>query len=378
MDKFYIVHGLNEFSTAPYGVLTYKDGKVELDEVKAYNRARRMLNAGCNMFRRLRTCPVEWGAPVRFDWTDEGYFKLLRRYCEILHQPHQLAAHPGPGAIVRIALFDGCSERWMYDSPALARSLMQRFFFEFKGMDYVRFDVGNEMNDARAEKFVREVVFPEFQKAGLRPFSYGAIYSQKDNAQEHEKQQAELFWDAPTMLSIVRQVHNVRDDESETLLEALDYFIDKKNGIDVELSVDGVFDGASEEDFAISGNGRVQRRPSLAQLRAAMMLLFKRMPHPLNQDGSPKYGMEWISKAVNRDDLAAAAIAEISRAYKIKFNSWPGNYDKYPQDWQAPADPEKPAPVEPVKPKGDNTRVWIGSICIVIALVLLALAIIGG
>lgn len=52
-DKILIIYGLGNFDTSPSGVLEVKDGKVVLNKVKAFNRARIMMNCGCNMFRIL-------------------------------------------------------------------------------------------------------------------------------------------------------------------------------------------------------------------------------------------------------------------------------------------------------------------------------------
>lgn len=369
MDKFYIIHGLNEFNAAPYGVLICKDGKFTLDVEKAFNRQRRMLNAGCNQVRRLRTCPVEWGAPVKFDYTHPDYFPLLKQYLAICHQPTQLATAPGPGALCIIDPLDGCSEKV---SDAEARAILRKFFAEFAGVSYVEFSAGNEMNGQDNERFMRQVVFPEFKAAGRIPWGYGAIYSTGDNYLEKEKQQAEAIWDEPTMLVPFRRVHSVRDSKSGTLVETVAYWSDKKNKIKVEWSCDGVFDGDSTEDFAVNSKDKVQRRPSIAQVSDALRYIFDRMPVPTLGDGTPKYAYEWISKAINRDDLAAKAIVAVSAEYKCKFGAWPANYGKYTLDYVAPVQPEEPVEPAPVVPEKKTKH--LGIIVIVAAVVLALLA----
>ena len=85
-DKTLILYSpLADFSTAPWGVLKVVDGKVVLDKVKAFNRARRMLNAGANMFRILRR--GVWETAMPFDYDVPGYWDALREYLGILWRP---------------------------------------------------------------------------------------------------------------------------------------------------------------------------------------------------------------------------------------------------------------------------------------------------
>lgn len=391
-DKFYIIHGLNEFNAAPYGILRLVDGKVELDEPKAFNRSRRMLDAGCNLFRRLRTCPVEWGAPVKFDWEDEGYFPLLRRYCEIMHNPVQaVAAKPAgrvvkfvkaalgitpPGAGVWLELFDGCSEDWMLDPKnyAKARALIRRFFAELGDLPFVYFGVGNEMNQEAARAFVRDVVYPEFKAAGRVPFSYGGHYTPDGRSLEWQKSEAEVAWHSEdVMLQIFRQVHSIRDGLSRNLQAILTYWVDRKNRIKVVFSVDGVFDGAHPEDFAVNSKGKVHRRPSMTQLHDALRTLFSRMPYPTLAGGGIKYGFEWISKVVNRDDITAQAIAVIAAEVERKYGAKPANFGRYPDDWKEPAPTPEPTPTpEPELPQRSAWWPWVVG---AVGLVLLAIVV---
>lgn len=353
-DKVLISYApMADFSTAPWGVLQVIDGKVTLNKPKAFNRARRMLNAGANMFRVLRR--GVWSTEVPFDWEDAGYFDRLREYVGILHQPYQNGG-TGSGAIVQVEVFDGCSETWMYDQANYekARRLMRAMFANLGDLPYVRFGVGNEMNQAESVAFVREVAYPEFKAAGLKPISLGAMYSRNEDVLEKQKAEASLAWDDETSFAIYRPVHGVRDKGSVFLTDTIDYWVINGNPLAVFWSADGVFDGANECDYY--GN---QRRPSPAEFKSAVKYALDLAPSFYLADKQVKYGFEYLPKAVNKDDCSARGVAAISDAYFDKWKKRPENWEKYPEDWKEPEPPTPPDPPTPPSPPRCKCAYWL-------------------
>jgi hypothetical protein len=358
---------MSAFSTAEWGVLFLKDGKVTLNVEKAFNQARRVLDAGANYFRILRR--GAWGLPAggAFDWDTPGYFDIFRQYLEILHQPRQ-GAGLGVGADVLLELFD------LYDDPAkrlyeqanwgIARAMMRRMFSELGHLPWLKFGVGNELNHDFRD-FVLKVVFDEFKEAGKMPFSYGATYSSKDDWLEKEKALAAIAWKGglpdftlgdAVAEHIYRQVHGVKDQLSPNLVEAAGYWV--THPLCVIFGVDGVFDGASDCDWALSATGKIQRRPSPAQWGKAVgyVLNYKKAngeypAYALTKGpykGQVKFGFEYLPKAINADECSAKGVLAISQEYHTKWGTWPENYGKYTDDWVEPIPPgPEPVPPEP-------------------------------
>ena len=351
-DRILILQsGLADYSASPWGVLRVVNGIVVLDKAKAYNRARRALNAGTNYFRILRH--ADWAVlpGQEFDLEDPGYFPTLRDYLAILHQPCQ-GTPTGQGARIVLELFDNCSEKWMYD-PAnypKARNLCQIFFAQLADLDFVDFGAGNELNRSESTALFRDVIIPEFDKVGKLPFSYGPSYSFKDGPElivDH-KQEASKKWGDDISFAIYKQVHGVRDSNSESLIQAVVWWA--RHRMCTFFSVDGVKNGASLCDFY-----QDQVRPSPAQWLSAVKYVLDYVSAGLKpkftlSTGQPKFAFEFISKVWNNDACGALPIIAVSELYKAKFGEWPENYGKYPDDWVEPPPPEPPEPPEPEPP----------------------------
>ena len=351
MDRIRIIYApLADYSTARWGVLKVVDGKVTLDKVKAFNRARRMLNVGANTFRVLRR--GVWETQVPFDFEDDGYWPMFREWLTILHQPYQKQG-AGVGAEVWVDIFDGCSETWMYDDHARARKLIRLMFFHLGDLSWVKFRTGNEMNQAQAVDFVKDVAYPEFKSHGRFPANYGACYSDKEDRLEAQKGFADRLWDTETTKVIFRDVHGVKDENSKGLQETFRMWAKKGNPIRVIWSVDGVFDGANPCDWTIT-NGKVRRRPSVDEWKSAVRFILdnaRRMEIPNPIDTKLKYGFEYLPKAVNHDECSSHGVNAISNESLNKFGYLPENYGKYQKDWtDVPIPPEPPVPPEPPTP----------------------------
>jgi len=347
-DKIQIIYSpLADFSTAPWGVLKVVDRKVVLDKVKAFNRARRMLNAGANMFRILR-CGV-WETTLFYDHDVPGYWDTLRKYIGILHQPYQTPGL-GKGVDIIVEFFDGCSEYWMYDDYPKARKFMQTMFGELAYLPHVKFGVGNELNKPESVDFVEKVVYPEFKRAKIMPLSYGATYKRTDPPSagllEKQKARADQAWQMETSKIIYRAVHGVMDAKSENLLDTFEFWAKKAHPIRIIWSVDGVFDGLSDCDWT-TVRGKIQRRPGVEQWRSAIRFILNNAKQLTLSGGVVKYGFEYLPKAVNKDTCSARGIETISEEYIRKFGKWPENWDKYPDDWIEPQPPTPPAPTPP-------------------------------
>ncbi len=383
-DRIFIISGLGNFDTSPSGVLKVVGGRVILDRVKAFNRARRFLNSGVNMFRILRR--GIWSTALPFDWEDEGYWPLLREYVAILHQPYQegsgLGIGPGSGADILVEIFDGCSESWMYNPHQypVAETLIRQMFENLGGLSYVRFGVGNECGGAEARAWVRDCVYPEFKRNGRVPFSYGASYVRQNppgspGPLEWQKYEAEAAWDEPAALSIYRQVHGVKDKDSKNLTDTVGFWAAQGNPICVLWSVDGVWDGLNPCDFTIY-NGMTQTRPSVEQLKSAMKYWLDIAWRFTLPSGQVKYGFEHIPKAVNNDLCTALSFEAISECYADKFDAMPDNHGGYPDDWVEPEPPEPPIPPEtpvPLHPWLKDNWGWVAVAVIVAALMLVLL-----
>jgi len=344
-DKILIFHSpLCDFSTSPWGVLKVVDGQVKLDSVKAFNRARRMLDSGVNMFRILRH--AGWSVVKEFDWKDTDYFPVLREYLITLHNPCQ-GASVGQGARVVIELFDNCSEQWMYDKANYdeARSLIRAFFAQLADLDFVDFGAGNEMNKDASTALFRDVIIPEFDKVEKFPFSYGPSYSFNkgpDLIVDH-KQEASKKWGDAASFAIFKQVHGIKDKDTDSLIQSVEWWVN--HPMATFWSVDGVKDGASSCDFY-----QDQVRPSPAQWASAVKYALDYAKKFTLPTGQPKFAFEFISKVWNNDVCSATATEAVSQVYKTKFEQWPYNWGKYPNDWVEPDPPEPPIPPIPPEP----------------------------
>ena len=341
-----------DFSTAEWGVLHLVDDKIKFNKPKAFNRSRRVLTCGVNTQGILRRGVWELakysnGKEATFDWEDKGYFDLLREYAAILHQPYQKTG-AGKGADVVIDIFDGCSESWMYSDPAKAKKLMQTFFGELAYLSYVKFSF-NELNkDPQALNFVKEVAYPEFKRAKIMPFTYGASANPDSRLLENQKGQADRIWQMETTRIIWRAVHGVLDEKSEGFVYAFINWAREHHLIRVILSVDGVFTGDSKCDWIKKG-AKIHRRPSPEQFRRAIRLWFDNVRDLYLPGGEPLYAFEYLPKAVDNDLCSMAALEVIAEEYIRKFGKWPENWDKYPDDWVEPTPPTPPIP-PPIPP----------------------------
>jgi hypothetical protein len=357
-DKILIFQSpLADFSTSPWGILKVVDGKVTLDVTKAFNRARLMLNSGANMFRILRR--GVWSTIVPFDWEDAGYWHNFRDYLTILHMPVQGTWTLG-GADVLVEIFDGCSEeknaaglQWQYENYPKARQLIQAMFSHLGDLPWVKFGVGNEMNKAESIEFVEKVVYPEFKAASRKPFSYGAVYSDKpgDDWLEKQKGKASLAWNSDDVsFEIFKQVHGVCDKASKNLTDTVSYWVRGSSKHRTIWSVDGVFDGKSDCDYYEDENGKRKTRPSPAQWRSAVKYVLDYALKFETPAGLPRFGFEYLPKAVNKDECSAKGVKAISEEYHTKWGTWPENWGKYPDDYVEPEPPKPPEPEPPIPP----------------------------
>jgi len=335
-EKIWIAYSpLSDFSTSPWGVLKVADGKVVLDHDKAFNRSRLMLNAGANIFRILRR--GIWETMQAFDFEDEGYFPMLREYVLCVTDPDQYGTSAGVGAVVWIDIFDGCSETWMYD-PAnweRARMLMRGLIANLRDLPVV-FGIGNEMNHPDSIPLIRDVMIPEFQAAGLKPFSLGASYSTADDWLEKQKPLIGLAWGDDQENRTYRCVHGVRDASSQTLIDTVGYWMPSNNPISIFWSVDGVWDGDSPCDRETTPTGIVHARPSPGQIKGAMRYWMGHAQSFAIAGTHPKFGFEYLPKARNADKCAAMGVRAIADVYSERFGEYPANFGKYPDDWIPP------------------------------------------
>lgn len=347
MDKILIAYSpLADFSTAPWGILRVIDGKVTLDATKAFNRARRMLNAGANMFRILRQ--GVWEVARLYDQDDADYWDTLREYLAILHQPYQDQGL-GKGATVIIDPFDGGSDKWIYRDHKKARKLLDSMFDKLGDLPYVEFTCGNEMNQAGTYELHEKVIYPAFKDAGRMPFAYGPGSNSTNKLLEQVKGLADRVWQTETTKIVYRAVHGVKDKDSESLLWAYHNWAEKAHPIRVIWSVDGAFKGASDCDWT-TVNGKIQRRPSEEQWHSAIRFILDHAKTLSLSGGAVKYGFEYLPKAVNKDTCSARGVLTISEEYIRKWGKWPENYDKYPDDYVEPHPPTPSTPPIPPTP----------------------------
>ena len=334
------------FSLAKWGVLWRINGKIDLNRIKAFNQARALLNAGCNLQRVLRR--GIWGISKsdEFDWESPGYWLLFREWLMILHQPYQNSG-PGKGADVLVEIFDGCSESWMYSDHVRAKRLILALFSNVGDLPWVKFGVGNELNAKPSVDFVGDVVYPVFKDAGRVPFSFGGTYSRKHDWLELQKKKAGALWGDEPVKYIYRQVHGIKDEHSENLLDAMIYYLEKRHGLCCILGCDGVKDGASECDD--DGDGE-KRRPSIVQIRASTRYILEGTIDFDLPGGHRKLGLEYVPTGINADSCFAEAVRAFSMEYKAKFGTWPENYGKYADDWIEPTPPTPPEPPPPGPP----------------------------
>jgi len=301
-----------------------------------------------------------WLTQVPFDWADPGYWATFRDYLTILTMPLQGTWTLG-GADVLVEIFDGCSEeknaaglQWQYENYPKARQLIQAMFSHLGDLPWVRFGVGNEMNRAESIEFVEKVVYPEFKAAGRKPFSYGAVYSDKpgDDWLEKQKGKASLAWNSDDVsFSIFKQVHGVCDKTSKNLTDTVSYWVRGSSKHRTIWSVDGVFDGKSDCDYYEDENGKRKTRPSPDQWRSAVKYVLDYALKFETPEGKPRFGFEYLPKAVNKDECSAKGVAAISEEYMAKWGELPENYGNYPDDWVEPIPPPiPPAPPEPPTP----------------------------
>lgn len=361
-DKFIIAScGDIPFDTRPAGALYVQDGVHKLDKAKTFNAARRLLNAGVNTFYVNRFGMTTWYPPVvvDFDWESPGYFDLLREYVQILHQPTQDTTTLKQGAEVIIDLFLGCVETWQYYDYVKSVRLINAFYNALGDLPYVHFAVGRECNAVESRGWVRDCVYPTFKALGIKPYSYGAAGCQPGTPgpMEWQKYQAELAWDEHTALHIYRPVHGVRDETSDYLITAVNNWCVNGNPICVLFSVDGVWDGASETDF-IEYNGRIQRRPSVEQIKRSMRFIMANTPQKfMPGTGQVKYGFECMTKAMTIE-CAEAQIGAVVEVYAETFGEMPANRGQYSLDWVEPKPPEPEPQPEPEKPKWNWSGWW--------------------
>lgn len=379
-DKFLICNcGDIPFDTRPAGALYVENTLIKFDKVKTFNAARRLLNAGLNTWYVNRFALTTWTPPaaVNFDWESPGYFEMLREYCSILHNPVQSGAINGAiGADIVIDLFLGCVETWMYYDYVKSARLINAFFAALGDLPYVHFAVGRECDAQDSRAWVRDCVYPEFKALGIRPFSYGASYCQAGSPgpMEWQKFEAEAAWDEQTALHIYRPVHGVKDETSIALGSvehgAVYNWCVNGNPICVLFSVDGVWDGDSTTDYIILPDGRVQSRPSAAQIKSAMRYIMANSPQKFMPDGQVKYGFETMTKAMTIE-AAETQIGAVVEVYAEAFGVWPENMGKYPLDWIEPQPEPEPEPEpEPPKPPVITWQFWFGLGALAVLIVL--------
>jgi len=340
-----------DFSTAPWGVLKVVDGEVELDVAKAFNRARRMYQAGANTTNILRR--GVWETTVPFDYTHPRYWILLRRYLAILRQPYQYEGFHGRGATVELEIFDGSSDKnWMYDDWPEAERLIRLMIQNTVDLPYVKLRLGNELNQPAVIPFAKKA-YPVFKEYGLIPDNYGATYSPNENILEALKGYADNLWQMETTKGIFRDVHGVRDATSSNLIDVYNFWFKKRHPIRIGIEMDGVFDGHSLCDRTVTAAGRLQVRPSNEEWASAVRFTLDNaknlfVPKPI--DTKVRFSFSILPKAPNKDGCTATNIQATSLEYERKFGVLPENYGQYPNDWiEYPPLPE-PLPPPPVPP----------------------------
>jgi hypothetical protein len=360
LDKMLILAGGTPFDTRPFGGLQYDEGEYYFDVPKVFNNARKLRNAGANYERVWRCGYPTWdGIGKILDWTDPQYIPLMREYLAIKHQPFQ-GANPPPGARVGFQLFDGYGDKWALADTAKAKQMMRALFAGLKDLPYLDWWIGNELDSKDWSDFIKNIVLPEFDLAGIKPTAYGASYCTVGNPlgpMERQKGDADDRWGELTALTIWRTVHQVCDSTSpRSIVANLNWL--KPHAVQqirTILSMDGIFKGESPDDFTLS-NGKYQRRPSHAQIKDAITIWMGSADNLEFKNGGPAFGYEYLPKA-QKDDVSAASVLAISEMYKQRFGKWPDNYTKYPDDWIDPVTPEPEPPTPPI-PVPEKCTLW--------------------
>jgi len=366
-DRVRIIYGaLGAFSTARWGFLRVKDGKVVIDIPRLFNMAAAMLNAGANCFRIfLRNT---WGVEVEYDWRTPGYWQTLREFLAILHQPYQNDG-TGEGTEILVELFDNCNpdDKALMNDPARYEEGRQRIrdaFANLGDLDYVKFRAGNEAPKGNSLAFFKEVILPVFNDAGRVPYSYSQCYETWtpawDGPVERQKRAAETVWDELTALAIFRVLHSIKDSTTADLQEIVGYWVHDGNNILVEISDDGVMDGTNPCDKTLSPTGAMQARPSEAEFESAIDYLLSNAP-TLMYNGKSKYGIEHCGKKPDDDDneCIPRMIAAIARCYQRRTGEQPFNKGRYPDRWIKPEPPTPPEPPAPPPAPDCKCRHWL-------------------
>lgn len=388
MDKIIIANcGDIPFDTRLAGALYVENGVVKFDKVKTFNAQRRLMNAGLNTTYVNRFALTTWTPPavVDFDWESPAYFTLLREYVETIHNPTQSKTSL-PGADIVIDLFLGCVETWQYYDWSKSINLINAFFTALGDLPYVHFAIGRECNSMDSVAWVRDCVAPTFKAVGRIPFSYGASYCQPGGGGPMEMQKGaavEKVWDERTALKLYRPIHNVKDETSFRLLDAMDNWTRTLHDICVIISIDGIKDGESPDDFIILADGRIERRPSVEQIKRALRYFLNNSPWKFMPDGQVKYGFETMTKAMTVE-TAVKQLQAVAEVYLEIFGVVPENYGKYVSDWVEPLPPvPEPEPIptplpKPVMPPFNWTGWWnnnkwyvIGTTILVVLLIIL-------
>jgi len=340
-DKIALGYGIPAvFCTNPdYGMLlAFPDGQIDLRRKTLFNLARRRMNFGCSIFRVLRHAP--WKNPVRFDIDDPRYWPLFFEFCDILHQPYQKAG-AGQGADVWLEPFDGCGaqyasdqttldKEWIFSDEGRVRRTLGNILSMTSSRPFIKVGCGNEIGGTLKQCLCfHEIVFEEFKYFQRVPFSFGATYSTTDDNLEHVKKMAgeKRFWGDTSNKWIFREVHKVRDRDSQHLIEVVEQW------------------GNRPIRFALQADG-VKPRPNMKEWMSVLEYLFEkirtknlRIPRPA--DTPLKIIMELFGEVGEIPD-PNVVLAMVSEVYKGKFGSYPVNHGKYPDDWKEPVPPEPP------------------------------------
>jgi hypothetical protein len=212
---------------------------------------------------------------------------------------------------------------------------------------------------------MEKCLFPFFKDNGKMPFAYGATYKRTDpptaGLLEKQKALADRVWQMETTKIIYRAVHGCMDKDSENFVDAFNMWCGgdgKKHPIRALFSVDGVFKGASDCDWT-TVKGKIQRRPSMEQLRSFVRFLLDKARQLFFPDGSPEYAIEYLPKAVNKDACSQAALEVISEECERKFGKAPENFGEYPNDWVEPLPSPPPTiDIEVCKESGLLPNEW--------------------
>jgi hypothetical protein len=269
-DKIGIIEGLlGHFSTASWGVITFKDGIFYFNKKKWRDCLDPLSFAGGNAVRVL---PYSlYGTPsieqVFCPWVFDkpaGKFNLRafsNNYFDIIEEAASLTQMPqpkGPNMSFGWELFDDCGFRpatihlqpWsnniqgistMYDETEEVYLYVNEAIKRLGGK--VLFMLGNEMQmskPAAKERFSK--IFPMLNMAGLQAFSYGScvnipLEQTHSSPLKGMQEEAELCCGVNEMIRIARPIHNVVPN-SDYLIETCKWW--GGNGHAVIFSDDGV------------------------------------------------------------------------------------------------------------------------------------------